>query len=246
MDELDSTQALLDSTIPTPTIVDSVVQDSEEEEIFFGKVTDKETLKGKKFKRRDTVCLSGSVSEWRKLNVKDKSRDSLLSLSSSSSNRRSSLLSQENSITEESEDDVFTEDQAAMDTEEDIDEVEIAINKEDTRAFNRVLDWTTSDVVSVDNDISGVEPLEMTNEYKVIEDQSRSCVYDSFSEDTGEESLDMGDTTAEEEACSGDSLGSQKAAEVKPVSSIAVKRKAEEEDSSSKKLAAEKETAAAS
>ena len=35
---------------------------------------------------------------------------------------------------------------------------------------------------------------------KVIEDQSRSCVYDSFSEDTGEESLDMGDTTAEEEA----------------------------------------------
>ena len=46
------------------------------------------------FNRRDTVCLSGSVSEWRKLNVKDKSRDSLLSLSSSSSNRRSSLLSQ--------------------------------------------------------------------------------------------------------------------------------------------------------
>ena len=68
----------------------------------------------------------------------------------------------------------------------------------------------------------------------MIEDQSRSCVYDSFSEDTGEESLDMGDTTAEEEASSGDSLGSQK-----PVSSIAVKRKAEEEDSSSKKLAAE-------
>merc|ERR1719341_1748752 len=34
----------------------------------------------------------------------------------------------------------------------------------------------------------------------VIEDQSRSCVYDSFSEDTGEESLDMGDTTAEEAA----------------------------------------------
>ena len=33
-----------------------------------------------------------------------------------------------------------------------------------------------------------------------MEDQSRSCVYDSFSEDTGEESLDMGDTTAEEEA----------------------------------------------
>merc|ERR1719446_129564 len=45
---------------------------------------------------------------------------------------------------------------------------------------------------------------------------------------------------------SGDTFGSEKAAEVKPVSSIAVKRKAEEEDSSSKKLASEKETAAAS
>merc|ERR1712138_392516 len=45
---------------------------------------------------------------------------------------------------------------------------------------------------------------------------------------------------------SGDAFGSSKVAEVKPVSSIAVKRKAEEEDSSSKKLAAEKETAAAS
>ena len=51
-----------------------------------------------------------------------------------------------------------------MDTEEDM---EIAFNKEDTGAFNRVLEWTTSDVVSVDNDISGVEPLEMTNEHKV-------------------------------------------------------------------------------
>ena len=52
--------------------------------------------------------------------------------------------------------------------------------------------------------------------------------------------------TTEGASSSGDSLGSEKAAEVKPVSSIAVKRKAEEEDSSSKKLAAEKETAAAS
>jgi len=202
MGDLDSTQALLDSTIPTPTIVDSVAQDSEEDEIFFGTVTDKEAQKGRKLKRRDTVCLSSSVSEWRKMNVKDMSRDSLLSLSSSSSNRRSSLLSQENSITEESEDDVFTEEHADMDTEEDMDEVEIAINKEPNGAFNWVLDWTTSDVVSVDNDISGVEPLETTTdtEHRVIEDQSRSCVYDSFSEDTGEESLDMGDTTAEEEA----------------------------------------------
>jgi len=50
----------------------------------------------------------------------------------------------------------------------------------------------------------------------------------------------------EETSGSGDAFGSSKVAEVKPVSSIAVKRKAEEEDSSSKKLAAEKETAAAS
>ena len=47
-----------------------------------------------------------------------------------------------------------------MDTEEDMDELEIATN--DNGGYNRVLDWTTSDVVSVDNDISGVEPLEMT------------------------------------------------------------------------------------
>jgi len=40
--------------------------------------------------------------------------------------------------------------------------------------------------------------------------------------------------------------GSEKVAEVKPVSSIAVKRKAEDEESSSKKLASDKETAAAS
>ena len=51
MEDLDSTQALLDSTIPTPTIVDSVAQDSEEDEIFFGQVSDKETRKGKKIKR---------------------------------------------------------------------------------------------------------------------------------------------------------------------------------------------------
>merc|ERR1712019_251343 len=50
----------------------------------------------------------------------------------------------------------------------------------------------------------------------------------------------------EETSASGDAFGSSKVAEVKPVSNIAVKRKAEEEDTSSKKLAAEKETAAAS
>jgi len=52
---------------------------------------------------------------------------------------------------------------------------------------------------------------------------------------------------SEKEAASGDStgFGAAKTAEVKPISNIAVKRKAEEEDTSSKKLAAEKETAAA-
>jgi len=45
---------------------------------------------------------------------------------------------------------------------------------------------------------------------------------------------------------SGDAFGSSKVAEVKPVSNIAVKRKAEDEESSNKKIAAEKETAAAS
>merc|ERR1711915_803979 len=47
-------------------------------------------------------------------------------------------------------------------------------------------------------------------------------------------------------ASSGDTFGSSKAAEVKPVSNIAVKRKAEDEESSNKKMAADKETAAAS
>eukprot|EP00088_Acartia_fossae_P027972 TRINITY_DN2873_c0_g1_i1.p1 TRINITY_DN2873_c0_g1~~TRINITY_DN2873_c0_g1_i1.p1 ORF type:complete len:491 (-),score=242.71 TRINITY_DN2873_c0_g1_i1:105-1529(-) len=45
---------------------------------------------------------------------------------------------------------------------------------------------------------------------------------------------------------SGDAFGSSKTAEVKPVSSIAVKRKAEDDDTANKKIAAEKETAAAS
>ena len=41
-------------------------------------------------------------------------------------------------------------------------------------------------------------------------------------------------------------FGASKTAEVKPVSNIAVKRKAEDDGSSSKKLAGDKETAAAS
>ena len=51
MSELDSTQALLDSTILTPDMVDSVAQDSEEEEVFFGQVSDKEKKKSNKNKR---------------------------------------------------------------------------------------------------------------------------------------------------------------------------------------------------
>ena len=41
-DDLDSTQALLDSTVATPRFVDSVYQDESEEEIFFGEVSTKE------------------------------------------------------------------------------------------------------------------------------------------------------------------------------------------------------------
>ena len=41
--DMDSTQALLDSTLPdTPDFVDSVIQDSEEDEIFFGNKSTKE------------------------------------------------------------------------------------------------------------------------------------------------------------------------------------------------------------
>jgi len=99
-------------TIATPTIVDSIDQDSEEDEIFFGNVSEKQKVKSNKFKRRDRVSLSDSVTEWRKLNLQEMScsQDSLLSISSSGSshNRRSSLLSQENRITEEEEDYVFS------------------------------------------------------------------------------------------------------------------------------------------
>jgi len=99
-------------TVATPSIVESIAQDSEEEEVFFGNMSEKERVKSNKFKRRDSVSLSDSVTEWRKINLKEMScsQDSLLSVSSSGSsyNRRSSLLSQENSITEEEEDYVFS------------------------------------------------------------------------------------------------------------------------------------------
>ena len=78
MKELDSTQALLDSTIE---LVDSVIQDDSEEEVFFGKRSDKEALGGLKkcryynfilpasifclILRRDTMECSGSASDWR-------------------------------------------------------------------------------------------------------------------------------------------------------------------------------------
>ena len=45
MKELDSTQDLLDSTIE---MVDSVVQDSSEDEVFFGKKSSKEVTGQKK------------------------------------------------------------------------------------------------------------------------------------------------------------------------------------------------------
>ena len=43
MNDLDSTQALLDSTIQTPEIVDSVFQDEDEDEVFFGNKSQKES-----------------------------------------------------------------------------------------------------------------------------------------------------------------------------------------------------------
>ena len=48
-DDLDSTQALLDSTVANPRFIDSVYQDESEEEIFFGEVSSKEK-KGKNSK----------------------------------------------------------------------------------------------------------------------------------------------------------------------------------------------------
>ena len=186
MDDLDSTQVLLDSTVAAPDFVDSVMQDEEEEEVFFGTVTNKERKTMPK--RRDTVCLSGSIGEWRKNNSKWTSRDSLLSTASS---RRSSLLSQENSITEESDDDVFGLDEP-METNED--EVELVANHLDQSqdAQEKVQGWstTTEDSTDVlDNDGRQVAPVTDGR-------PSMDGVYDSFSDDTAEESLAA--TTEEE------------------------------------------------
>jgi len=116
--DMDSTQALLDSTLPdTPDTLDSVLQDSDEEEIFFGNKSSKES-KGiyAKCTRRDTICLTEVDTQRRRsFNVtgRQKSRDVLLSQPANKdrkSSSRSSLYSQENSITEEDdEDDVFND-----------------------------------------------------------------------------------------------------------------------------------------
>jgi len=219
---LDSTQYLLDAPIPAPII------DSSDDEVTFDlNPGPKREVAKKKLKRRDTVSLSDSVTEWRKTYVKSASRDSLLSISSSSSGaggRRSSLLSQENSITEES-DDALDED--AHDTEEDLDqhcppevhnsvsedvrgepqeELEIISNNQD-----KALDWSASEANNESvADVSGVAPLEKTrdsteeSEEDEGEDERRrsvSGIYDSFSEDTAEETMDTGDESqsAEEE-----------------------------------------------
>eukprot|EP00092_Neocalanus_flemingeri_P041180 GFUD01044838.1.p1 GENE.GFUD01044838.1~~GFUD01044838.1.p1 ORF type:complete len:1072 (+),score=293.57 GFUD01044838.1:38-3253(+) len=113
--EMESTEPLLDSTIPdTPDIVDSVIQDSEEEEIFFGGVSSKEKNgRNAKFNRRETICLSDSRRRRSfEVTSSTKSRDFLLSQQASKGRRsssRSSLYSQENGILEEDDDCVFDE-----------------------------------------------------------------------------------------------------------------------------------------
>jgi len=117
MDDMDSTQALLDSTLPdTPDIVDSVIQDSEEDEIFFGNKSQKEERGAfAKSSRRDTLCMTDLDRERRRsFNVQGKKgRGSLFSeneiIGHKSSSGSSSLYSQENSIAEEDENEVFVE-----------------------------------------------------------------------------------------------------------------------------------------
>jgi len=199
-EDLDSTQALLDSTIPTPTIVDSYAQDSEEEEIFFGNVSEKEKIKSTKFKRRDTVSLSDSVTEWRKLNLKgfERSQDSLLSVSSGSgsSHRRSSLYSQENSITEEENDEVFEED--SMDVDADSHDND----KECLEASSNPGEVEISSQSYTTIEISGIQPLENSMTFSHADssqdvNESVSGIYDSFSEDTAEEILNDDDDEME-------------------------------------------------
>jgi len=112
--DMDSTQALLDSTLPeTPVLVDSYLQDSEEDEIFFGNKSTKESKAPfSKSSRRDTICMTemdkGRRRSFnvggRKVRDATSQQDVVRGYSQSSS-----LYSQENSITEEEEEDVFEE-----------------------------------------------------------------------------------------------------------------------------------------
>ena len=146
--------------------------------------------------------LSGSVGEWRRNNPRWMSRDSLSS--SSSSRRRSSLTSQENSITEEDEvfEDGRDDDQDKDTHEENDDEVEI-ITGSGKLGQTKVLEWSTT-LGSLDHgDVSGVEPLGTTVSSEEALDQgeaSVSGVFDTFSDDTAEESLATDDDHGEEQA----------------------------------------------
>jgi len=181
---LDSTQALLDSTIPE--IIDSVCQDSEEEDIFFGNKSDKE-LKGEKRgkSRRDTVDLSGW--DW-------KSHRDKLSTSSSTTGR-SSLLDAENSILEEDEgededEDVFENSPGGQSpTAGEIEIFQLRGEKNNTQE-NLELGVSVSGSTSLE--ISGIQPLASSQSFQ---DESASGIFDSFSDDTMEEMLDeeMGD-----------------------------------------------------
>ena len=60
---MDCTQDLLDSTVyDSPYLVDSVQQDCDEDEVFFGNMSSKEVVgKNIKFNRSDTVLLWGAM-----------------------------------------------------------------------------------------------------------------------------------------------------------------------------------------
>jgi len=113
-DSLDTTQELLDDTLPsTPDVVDSVIQDDSEDEIFFGNISSKEKNgKNATFNRRLTIGMSESDRrrsfEKSKPAYKIKSRD-VFSLRDSVDSR-TSLYGSEKSITEEDGlDDVFAD-----------------------------------------------------------------------------------------------------------------------------------------
>jgi len=108
--DMDSTQALLDSTLPeTPVLVDSYLQDSEEDEIFFGNKSTKESKAPfSKSSRRDTICMTEmDKGRRRSFNVGGKKARDTTSQQDvvRGYSQSSSLYSQENSITEEEEED---------------------------------------------------------------------------------------------------------------------------------------------